>query len=150
MWHNATFLCDAITSIYMITNQLNINKIPSSWVHGIYIDNINLIWIKLLYKWGLVAWSGPYVLWQKARSSAVNTASPHLQLDNAVHKFKLLNLVLPQSSQRIFPLIVLTCQQTSGISAWQDLSQLLVSHLDNSKNLSCIQAGSLLGSEKAR
>lgn len=49
-----------------------------------------------------------------------------------------------------FPLIVLMYQQTSSISAWCGLSQLLVSHLGNSVNLSCIQAGSFLGSKKAR
>lgn len=30
-----------------------------------------------------------------------HTASPHSQLDNSVHKFKLLNLALLQNSQRI-------------------------------------------------
>lgn len=150
VWHNITFTCGATISICMIANKLNTNKIPSGWAHGTYITGIKLIWIKLPYKRGLVACNGPYVLWRKTRWSAVNTPSPHLQLDNFVHKFKLLNLVLLQNSQRIFPQIVLTCQQTSGISAWQDLSQLLVSHLDSSENLSCIQAGSLLGSGKAR
>lgn len=31
VWHNVIFICDAITAIYMITNKLSINRIPSSW-----------------------------------------------------------------------------------------------------------------------